>query len=72
MQSTSQKTLDKYLILKTLGSGGTCKVKLGYDTVENKKVAIKILKDTLSESTMKLVLEEVKTMQTLSHENILE
>ena len=41
----SQKTLgERYNILRTLGSGGSCKVKLAED-LENKgkKVAIKIM-----------------------------
>lgn len=62
MQSTNEKSLGKYRVLKTLGSGGTCKVKLGYDLENNRKVALKILKDDLSEATKKLVLEEVKVM----------
>lgn len=65
------KTLGNYTILKTLGSGGTCKVKLAYDPVNQKKVAIKILKNDLSEKTLKLVLEEIKIMQSLVHENVL-
>jgi len=37
-------TLGKYKVIKNLGSGGTAKVKLGYD-IENKRyVALKILK----------------------------
>lgn len=62
MQPKSQKTLGQYTILKTLGSGGTCKVKLGFDPTTQKKVAIKILKQDLSEKTLKLVFEEVKVM----------
>lgn len=62
MQSTNEKSLGKYRVLKTLGSGGTCKVKLGFDLENNRKVALKILKDDLSEATKKLVLEEVKVM----------
>ena len=45
------KSLGKYRVLKTLGSGGTCKVKLGFDVENNRKVALKILKTDLSETT---------------------
>ena len=72
VDQTKEKYIGKYQILKTLGSGGTCKVKLGFDKELNKKFAIKILKDDLSEKTKKLVLEEVATMQKLKHEHVLE
>ena len=47
-------------------------MKLAYDPVNQKKVAIKILKTDLSEKTLKLVLEEIKIMQGLVHENVLQ
>ncbi len=36
--------IDKYAIVKTLGSGLSCKVKLGIDTLSRQNVAIKIFK----------------------------
>jgi serine/threonine protein kinase len=45
---SSGKKIDKYIILRTLGSGASCKVKLGLDTSTGKKVAIKIMKDDLN------------------------
>ena len=33
--------------MRTLGSGGSCKVKLGLDTSTGEKVAIKIMNDNL-------------------------
>ena len=72
MLSTNEKSLGKYKVLKTLGSGGTCKVKLGYDVDNNRKVALKILKSDLSDKTKELVIQEVKIMQTLQHPNVLE
>lgn len=38
-------TLSKYTILKTVGSGASCKVKLGYITETKQEVAIKIIND---------------------------
>ena len=35
--------IGKYEILKTLGSGGSCKVKLAVDTETGESVAIKML-----------------------------
>lgn len=72
MLTSNQKSLGKYKVLKTLGSGGTCKVKLGYDPESNRKVALKILKDDLTEKTKELVIQEVKIMQSLQHKNVLE
>ena len=37
-------TIGKYKCLKTLGKGGTAKVKLGYDPSSDNLIAIKILK----------------------------
>ena len=72
MISTNEKSLGKYKVLKTLGSGGTCKVKLGFDPSTNLNVALKILKDDLSDKTNELVIQEVKIMQTLQHAHVLE
>ena len=43
MESSQGKTLGKYEIGRTLGTGATGKVKLGYDPSTGKQVAIKIL-----------------------------
>lgn len=68
----SSKTLDHYTILKTLGVGGTSKVKLAYDNNNKKNVAIKIIRDDLSNAALKLVLEEVSILRELRHPNVLE
>ncbi len=39
----SGKSIGKYTIMRTLGYGGTCKVKLAIDTESGNKVAIKIM-----------------------------
>ena len=59
-----------YTILRTLGSGVSCKVKLGFDTQTGKKVAVKIMNDKIDLKTQELVLTEVKAMSKLKHENI--
>ena len=43
------KKIGKYKIFRTLGSGASCKVKLGFDTVSKKKVAVKIIKADLGD-----------------------
>jgi len=40
-----------YNILRTLGSGVSCKVKLGFDTQTGKKVAVKIMNDKIDLKT---------------------
>ena len=51
MQASSQKKIGKYTIMRTLGTGGSCKVKLGLDTSTGKKVAVKIMNDDLDSKT---------------------
>jgi serine/threonine protein kinase len=63
--------LDNYNILRTLGVGASCKVKLGEHQETGQKVAIKIMSTEVDEKTMELVLAEVEALQKLSHENIL-
>ena len=40
-------TLQKWRVLRTLGSGASCKVKLGEDQETGQKVAIKIMNSEL-------------------------
>lgn len=49
METLKTKTLGKYQILRSLGSGGSCKVKSALDPDTNKKVAIKILNQKLGD-----------------------
>ena len=64
----SKKSIGKYAILKTLGYGGTCKVKMAIDTETGNKVAIKVMNDGLD---LKIVETEVSAMNALDHRNIL-
>ena len=66
----NQKRLGKYQILRTLGSGGSCKVKLGIDTRNGKKVAIKVIKNDMEQKLKDLLQVEVKAMACLNHDNI--
>ena len=63
--------LGKYNVLRTLGSGASCKVKMGHDTESGRKVAIKIMNDNLDEKMKDLVLTEVKAMENMNHTNII-
>ena len=73
MDSTEVKTksLGKYSILRSLGSGGSCKVKSAYDPDLKKKVAIKILNEKLGSQASKLVMDEVDSMKHFTHKNII-
>jgi len=63
--------IGKYQILKTIGSGSSCSVKLGLDTTTGRKVAVKILKQDIDEKTKELVMTEVQAMAVLEQENII-
>lgn len=41
------KSIGRFQILRTLGSGGSCKVKLAKDTESGRKVAVKIMNDDM-------------------------
>ena len=63
--------IGKIQILRTIGSGSSCKVKLGLDTETGRKVAVKILLDDIDEKTKELVMTEVQAMASLDHENVI-
>jgi serine/threonine protein kinase len=63
--------IGKYKVIRTIGSGSSCKVKLGLDTETGRKVAIKILLDNIDEKTKELVMTEVQAMSVLEHENVI-
>lgn len=65
---SSKKSIGKYAILKTIGYGGTCKVKMAIDTETGNKVAIKVMNEGID---LKIVETEVKAMEILDHPNIL-
>ena len=63
--------IGKYEIIRTIGSGSSCKVKLGLDTETGRKVAVKILLDNIDEKTKELVMTEVQAMSVLDHDNVI-
>jgi serine/threonine protein kinase len=65
------KTLGKYQILKTLGNGASCKVKLALDPETGRKVAIKIINDNMDAKMKELVMNEVKAMEKLMHHHVI-
>jgi serine/threonine protein kinase len=69
-----EKMLNQYLVLELLGKGAYGKVKHGYDTKENRHVAIKIVRKPKGfgqNPTMDdAILREIVVMKMLRHENI--
>jgi serine/threonine protein kinase len=64
---------DKYILIKKLGSGATCKVKLGIDKETNEPVAIKILTPKVGtmNTTSKHYMAELEMLQKIDHKNII-
>ena len=58
-------SIDKYEVLRTLGHGASCKVKLGRDPETGAKVAIKIMKSDMDDGVRALLFNEVEAMQNL-------
>ena len=74
MASKSRKfaNLDDYLLIKLLGSGYNCKVKLGYQETTKKYFAIKIIRNRVHvDSNMKALLNEIQLLTKMSNENII-
>jgi serine/threonine protein kinase len=65
-----QGKIGVFEIIKTIGTGASCKVKLGIDTRTNKKVAIKVIKNDMEQKLKDLLQVEVKAMACLNHDNI--
>jgi len=72
METTRNKyaRLEKYTLLKTLGSGYNSKVKLGYDSEADKYVAVKIIKHSHPKLNIKLIKKEIDILSKLNHPNI--
>lgn len=66
------KSIGKYEIKRTLGSGASCKVKLGVDTTSGRKVAIKLMNTDLDAKMMELINTEVQALQAIEgHDNVI-
>ena len=74
MLSKGQKINDRYEIIKTIGEGGMANVYLAYDTILDRKVAIKVLRGDLSndEKFIRRFKREALSVSNLSHPNIVE
>lgn len=64
--------IGKYRIIRTLGQGASCKVKLGFDMENSKKVAVKLFKENLDDKMKELIINEVKTMRAIQHKNLIQ
>ena len=69
-----QKINDRYEIIKTIGEGGMANVYLAYDTILDRRVAIKVLRGDLSndEKFVRRFQREALSASSLSHPNIVE
>ena len=74
MITKGQKINDRYEIIKTIGEGGMANVYLGYDTILDRNVAIKVLRGDLStdEKFVRRFQREALSASSLSHPNIVE
>ena len=58
-----------YGIVKTIGSGASCKVKLAFDKNLDQPIALKIMNQE-DENIMELMKQELDIMSKLNHENV--
>lgn len=74
MITKGQKINDRYEIIRSIGEGGMANVYLGYDTILDRNVAIKILRGDLSndEKFVRRFQREALSASSLSHQNIVE
>ena len=63
--------IGRFTVMRTLGTGASCKVKLGLDNESGRKVAIKIMNDNMDSKMKELVMNEVKAMQNLKQLNVI-
>ncbi|MBR2248253.1 MAG: Stk1 family PASTA domain-containing Ser/Thr kinase [Bacilli bacterium] len=74
MIAKGQKINDRYEIIRSIGEGGMANVYLGYDTILDRNVAIKILRGDLSndEKFVRRFQREALSASSLAHPNIVE
>lgn len=74
MVTKGQKINDRYEIIRSIGEGGMANVYLGYDTILDRNVAIKVLRGDLSndEKFVRRFQREALSASSLSHPNIVE
>lgn len=74
MIEKGQKINDRYEVIKSIGEGGMANVYLAYDTILDRRVAIKVLRGDLSndEKFVRRFQREALSASSLSHPNIVE
>ena len=74
MITKGQKINDRYEIIRSIGEGGMANVYLGYDTILDRNVAIKVLRGDLSndEKFVSRFQREALSASSLAHPNIVE
>ncbi len=74
MITKGQKINDRYEIIRSIGEGGMANVYLGYDTILDRKVAVKVLRGDLAgdEKFVRRFQREALSASSLSHPNIVE
>ena len=63
--------IGRFEIMRTLGTGASCKVKLALDTETGKKVAVKIINDHMDLKLKELVMTEVQAMENLDNPHVI-
>ena len=58
-------------MIKPLGEGASCKVKLAVDTKSGTKVALKLMNDIKDPEIHTLLMTEISTMAKLQHPNVI-
>lgn len=74
MITKGQKINDRYEVVRSIGEGGMANVYLGYDTILDRNVAIKVLRGDLSndEKFVRRFQREALSASSLAHPNIVE
>lgn len=74
MITKGQKINERYEVIRSIGEGGMANVYLGYDTILDRNVAIKVLRGDLStdEKFVRRFQREALSASSLSHPNIVE
>lgn len=72
LDHSTAKMLDDWIIVKHLGAGGYCKVKLGKHKETGQEAALKIiLRNHKMERNIKAVKDELSALTQFNHPNIL-
>lgn len=63
--------IGNYELLRTIGKGASCKVKLARDKNSGGKFAVKIINDNTDEVLKQLIITEVQAMEHLKHTHVI-